>query len=90
MIAKLGFVIKPFEKEKTYYSALIGKKVNDEYVLTLFDDEFTTVKKMVDSDFNNLFDSLILYIKNEVGELIEVFEVKNDPLLIEMLNKLKS
>lgn len=89
-MSKFGMVIRPINKEyNTNYSAMIGQLQDGEYVLTLFDDEFSVVSRFIDNNQNLLIQTTFTYIRENIGAIIDVFDIPNDPLLIAMLRRLR-
>lgn len=89
-MSKFGIVIKPANQDnKTNYSALIGQRQNGEFVLTLFNDEFIVVERFIDVNQDNLIQTTFTYILGNIGDILDVFEIPNDPLLIDMLRRLR-
>ena len=90
-MSKFALIIKKFGQPiSTNYSILIGENSKGEYVATLFDDEFKIVERFVIPSLDALQLEIKNYITSNIGEIVEVSEILNDPLLIAMLKKLKS
>lgn len=89
-MTKFAIAIKKFQATVAInYSVLIGQSVHGEYVATLFDDEFQVRERFLNPSQEDLFEQLKTYIVSNIGEITHVSEIKNDPLLIAMLSKLK-
>lgn len=87
---KYGLVVKKIgQHEKTNFSFLIGQRSNKDFLITLFDETFAINNRFLNENREKAIKEMYKHIRQNVGELFEVFEIPNDPLLIAMLNNLK-
>lgn len=87
---KYGMVVIRFgQKEKLNFSFLIGKRLDDEFVITLFDENFAVVGRFMNIDQEPAILDMYQHISTNIGDIFEIFEIPSDPLLIAMLRKLR-
>lgn len=89
-MSKVGIRVKKDNTDIVNYSVVISQNYLYEYVVTLFDDEVQVVDTFTDIYQNLAFDSAITYLRNDIGVIIDVFEIPTDPFFIEMIQKFKA
>lgn len=89
-MSKFGMVIIRFDqKEKVNFSFLTGQRQDGAFINTLFDENFSVVGRFINEDQETSINDMYQHIEDNIGDLIEIFEIPTDPLLIAMLRRLK-
>ncbi|MEO8238675.1 MAG: hypothetical protein ABI576_11245 [Flavobacterium sp.] len=89
-MSKFGIIVKkPNEQINTNYTALVSQNLNNEFVITLFNDQVSVVNSFIDIYIENAIVTALNFVQNDIGQIINTFEIFNDPQLPEILRKLR-